>query len=105
MAKAIRLADALSLGTLLTALEQVLDATPWSSTPLVIAGNSLGAWVAMLYAEKYPHRVTRVILIDGGPIKSVVGDWPDAEESRRGSAYARCRAGPFRAASAEFCSG
>ena len=77
---------ALSLGTLLTALEQVLDAIPWRDAPLVFAGNSLGAWMAMLYAQKYPHRVTRVILIDGGPIKnaSEIGIMPkDREEARR----------------------
>lgn len=61
---------ALSLGTLLSALEQVLDANPWRDAPMVIAGNSLGAWMAMLYAQKHPDRVTRVILIDGGPIRS-----------------------------------
>jgi len=80
----------LSLGTLLTALEQVLDTIPWREAPLVLAGNSLGAWMAMLYAQKYaqkyPQRVARVILIDGGPIKSVseIGIMPkDREEARR----------------------
>ena len=83
-------AGVLSLGTLLTALEQVLDAAPWRDAPLVLAGNSLGAWMAMLYvkkcAQKYPQRVTRVILIDGGPIKnsSEIGLMPkDREEARR----------------------
>jgi pimeloyl-ACP methyl ester carboxylesterase len=79
-------AGALSLGTLLTALEQVLDAKPWRDAPMVFAGNSLGAWMAMLYAQKYPQRVTRVILIDGGPIKNVseIGIMPkDREEARR----------------------
>jgi len=83
-------AGALSLGTLLTALEQVLDAMPWRDAPMVLAGNSLGAWMAMLYVQKYaqkhPHRVTRVILIDGGPIKnaSEIGIMPkDREEARR----------------------
>ena len=83
-------AGVLSLGTLLTALEQVLDATPWRDAPLVVAGNSLGAWMAMLYvekcAQKYRQRVTRVILIDGGPIKnsSEIGLMPkDREEARR----------------------
>jgi pimeloyl-ACP methyl ester carboxylesterase len=79
-------AGVLSLGTLLTALEEVLDAMPWRDAPLVLAGNSLGAWMAMLYAQKYPHRVTRVILIDGGPIKSAseIGIMPkDREEARR----------------------
>ncbi len=77
---------ALSLGTLLTALEQELETFPWRGRPMVFAGNSLGAWLAMLYAQKHPHRVTRVILIDGGPIKNVseIGMMPkDREEARR----------------------
>ncbi len=76
----------LSLGTLFTALEQVLDTASWRDAAVVLAGNSLGAWMAMLYAQKYPHRVTRVILIDGGPIKGVseIGIMPkDREEARR----------------------
>ena len=76
----------LSLGTLLTALEQVLDAMPLRGEPMVLAGNSLGAWMAMLYAQKHPPRVRRVILIDGGPIKnsSEIGLMPkDREEARR----------------------
>jgi pimeloyl-ACP methyl ester carboxylesterase len=79
-------AGVLSLGTLLTALEQVLDAVPWRDAPLALAGNSLGAWMAMLYAQKCPQRVTRIILIDGGPIKHVseIGIMPkDREEARR----------------------
>ncbi len=76
----------LSLGTLLTALEQVLDAIPWRDSPLAFAGNSLGAWMAMLYAQKHPERVMRLILIDGGPIRnaSEIGIMPkDREEARR----------------------
>jgi pimeloyl-ACP methyl ester carboxylesterase len=79
-------AGALSLGVLLAALEQVLDATLWRDAPLVFAGNSLGAWMAMLYTEKHPHRVTRVILIDGCPIKEAleINIMPkDREEARR----------------------
>ena len=79
-------AGPLGLGTLLTALEQVLDATPWRDSSLAFAGNSLGAWMAMLYAQKHPERVTRLVLIDGGPIKnaSEIGIMPkDREEARR----------------------
>jgi pimeloyl-ACP methyl ester carboxylesterase len=79
-------AGALSLGTLLAALEQSLDKAPWREAPMVLAGNSLGAWMAMLYAQKYPQRVTRVILIGGGPIKNEaeIGIMPkDREEARR----------------------
>lgn len=76
----------LSLGTLLTALEQVLDTAPWSGTPIMLAGNSLGAWMAMLYAQRHPERVTRAILINGGPIRhaSEIGLMPrNREEARR----------------------
>jgi pimeloyl-ACP methyl ester carboxylesterase len=76
----------LSLGTLFAALEQLLDANPWRDAPMMLAGNSLGAWMAMLYAQKYPQRVTRVVLINGGPIKnaSELGLMPkDREEARR----------------------
>ncbi len=76
----------LSLRTLLTALEQSLDSPPWRDLPLRIAGNSLGAWMTMLYAQKYPTRVTRAVLIDGGPIKSAseLGLMPkNREEARR----------------------
>jgi abhydrolase domain-containing protein 6 len=75
----------LNLGTLLAALEQVLDSIPSRNTPIAIAGNSLGAWMAMLYVQKHPHRVTRAILIDGGPIKSAseMGLMPKNREEAR----------------------
>jgi pimeloyl-ACP methyl ester carboxylesterase len=76
----------LSIGTLLLALEQVLDAEPWRDSPVMVAGNSLGAWVSMLYAHKHPLRVVRAILIDGGPVRGVgeLGLMPkDREEARR----------------------
>jgi len=76
----------LSLGTLLAALEQVLDASERRGQSMVLVGNSLGAWISMLYAEKYPQRVKRVILVDGGPIKGAteIGIMPkNREEARR----------------------
>ena len=76
----------LHLATLLTALEQVLDAEPWRGQSVLLVGNSLGAWMAMLYAEKHTDRVTDIILVDGGPIKNPaeVGIMPkDREEARR----------------------
>jgi pimeloyl-ACP methyl ester carboxylesterase len=76
----------LGFGTLLAALEQVLEADLWRDTPIVLSGNSLGAWMAMLYAQKHPERVKQIILIDGGPIKNVseIGIMPkDREEARR----------------------
>lgn len=35
----------------------------------VLVGNSLGAWVAFLYAHDYPGSVERVVAVNGGPIK------------------------------------
>lgn len=77
---------ALSLGTLLTALEKVLETIPGPAQTIAIAGNSMGAWMAMLYQQRHPHRVARLILIDGGPIKGAtdIGIMPkDREEARR----------------------
>ena len=42
--------------------------------PAIIVGNSLGAWVAMLYAREHPDRVARLVLVNGG---ALVGDRPD----------------------------
>jgi pimeloyl-ACP methyl ester carboxylesterase len=76
----------LSLGTLLIGLEQALEDIPGRYAPITLVGNSLGAWMAMLFAEKYPQRVTRVILMGGGPIRgaSELGLMPkNREEARR----------------------
>lgn len=59
----------LSLGVLLAALEQLLDSEPWRGSTLTIVGNSLGAWLAMLYAHRRPERVKHIVLVGGGPIK------------------------------------
>ena len=37
--------------------------------PAVLVGNSMGAWVATVYAQRHPDRVSRLVLIDGGPIR------------------------------------
>lgn len=75
----------LSIGTLLTALEQVLDTNLWASRPLILVGNSLGAWMAMLYAHKHPDRVLHVVLIGGGPIRHLfeIGIQPKTRDEAR----------------------
>jgi pimeloyl-ACP methyl ester carboxylesterase len=42
--------------------------------PAIIVGNSLGAWVALLYAKQHEVRVARVVLVNGG---ALVGDRQD----------------------------
>ena len=60
----------LPLETLLAGLSAVLDeAAP--GEPVTIVGNSLGAWLAVLWAKDHPERVARIVLVNGGPLKHV----------------------------------
>lgn len=61
----------LKMETMLAGTEAVLAANP---QPAILVGNSLGAWIAMVYAIQHPERVARVIAVDGGPLR---GDRPD----------------------------
>jgi pimeloyl-ACP methyl ester carboxylesterase len=52
----------------------------------VLVGNSLGAWLAMLYAHDYPANVTRLVAINGGAITNVnpaVNLFPETREEAR----------------------
>lgn len=50
--------------------------------PVVLVGNSLGAWIAMLYAKEHPERVARVVAVDGGPLKGDRVDLAKLPENR-----------------------
>jgi len=39
------------------------------SGPVVLAGNSMGAWVACLVARRNPGRVSQLLLVNGGPLR------------------------------------
>jgi len=81
-------AGPLNLDLLLRALEDILNSVEFASQSLTLAGNSLGAWLSLLYAVKHPERVTRVILINGAPLKDLppgITLTPQTrEEARRG---------------------
>jgi pimeloyl-ACP methyl ester carboxylesterase len=62
----------LSVGQVLAGLEAVMKDGP--QDPAIIVGNSLGAWVALLYARQHPDRVARLVLVNGG---ALIGDRPD----------------------------
>jgi pimeloyl-ACP methyl ester carboxylesterase len=76
----------LTIGMMLTAVDTILKERA-GGQPAVIVGNSLGAWLAMLYAHEHPDKVARAVLVNGGPLK---GDRDDLtltpstrEEARR----------------------
>ncbi len=55
--------------------------------PVILVGNSLGAWVAMLYAFDHPDRVTRLVLVNGAALRGYRSDVsltpPDREAARK----------------------
>lgn len=61
----------LSVGTILAGVEAIAAAEP---AKVILVGNSLGGWVASLYAQKHPDKVERLVLVNGGPL---IGDRPD----------------------------
>lgn len=52
------------IGVELQGLEEVLDQE--ANGPVILVGNSMGAFVANLYAYKHPSNVAHLILVDGG---------------------------------------
>lgn len=57
---------------LLAGFDGALKAVPEGKVTLV--GNSLGAWVAAVWATEHPGRVSHLVLVNGGPLR---GDRPD----------------------------
>lgn len=63
----------LALGAILDGIDGVIAAKA-PNDRVILAGNSLGAWMAVYYAHEHPEKVERVVAIDGGPIR---GERPD----------------------------
>jgi pimeloyl-ACP methyl ester carboxylesterase len=75
----------LGVGQVLSGVEVVMDSV-CAGDKAILVGNSLGAWVAMLYAHDYPARVERLVAINGGAIKEenpAVNLFPQNREEAR----------------------
>jgi pimeloyl-ACP methyl ester carboxylesterase len=58
----------IEISAVLAGVEAVVDALA-PRQRVVLVGNSLGAWAAMLFAHAHPDRVALAVCIDGGAIK------------------------------------
>ena len=70
-------------------LKNLLDHIKWNKVTLV--GHSLGAYVSVFFASKYPRYVTKSIIVDaspwpshqeGGKITKIISSLPDSFSSR-----------------------
>jgi pimeloyl-ACP methyl ester carboxylesterase len=56
----------------------------------VVAGYSMGAWIAAIFDERHPNRVDRLVLVDGGlPMPAPSGDPDEFIEAVVGPSLAR----------------
>jgi pimeloyl-ACP methyl ester carboxylesterase len=70
---------------LLSGVEVVMDSV-CAGEKVLLVGNSLGAWLAMLYAHDYPANVARLVAINGGAITNVnpaINLFPETREEAR----------------------
>jgi pimeloyl-ACP methyl ester carboxylesterase len=75
----------LGVDQILRGVEVVMDSA-CAGEEVILVGNSLGAWIAMLYAHDYPSRVPRLVAINAGAIRQenpAVNLFPTTREEAR----------------------
>ncbi|HEX8925526.1 MAG TPA: alpha/beta hydrolase [Terriglobales bacterium] len=63
----------LHMEQVLVGIDTVVSAKS-NGAPVILVGNSLGAWAAMLYAHQHPERVARIVATGGGPLRGERAD-------------------------------
>lgn len=58
----------LGIDQVLAGLEAVMETT-CAGESAILVGNSMGAWISMLYAVEHPDRVERLVAVNGGAIR------------------------------------
>jgi pimeloyl-ACP methyl ester carboxylesterase len=75
----------LGVDQFLSGVEVLMDSI-CAGEEVVLVGNSLGAWLGMLYARDYPARVVRLVAINGGAITNInpaINLFPETREEAR----------------------
>ncbi len=65
----------LAAGDLVAGVEAVMNAEVVGA-PATLVGNSLGGWLALVYARAHPDRVSHVVLVNGAAVR---GDGTEAQ--------------------------
>jgi pimeloyl-ACP methyl ester carboxylesterase len=81
----------LDLGMMLAAVEAVIDREA-KQEPVTIVGNSMGGWVALLYAEAHPERVRELVLENSAGLSAPDYSGPSLLPKTRDEARAAFRA-------------
>ena len=66
---------ALSVSDLMDGVEAVVAAENGNDR-VTLVGNSLGGWLALLYADRHPDRVRQVVLVNGAAIRDEASGRP-----------------------------
>lgn len=56
-----------NIGGLLSELDEVIVAA--AETPVILLGHSWGAWLACLYAARYPEKAAKLVLVGSAPFE------------------------------------
>jgi pimeloyl-ACP methyl ester carboxylesterase len=65
----------LGIADIFAGLEALMDAEVPSGERATLVGNSMGGWLAMLYADRHPDRVSAIVLVNGAALR---GDGSEA---------------------------